>query len=304
LKTKYGYILYYFFLASTRLATNLLILAGTCEIVSDQLYTQYGQKRFFRIGELVLLVLTVMGLYYAGSLLATIVLWVRIAEPSMISSCASQQDHFEAAFFIIQWLLTLAMLVGTSWLLFVSEKQKYHQDQTQGRQQQQNTPGLVTKFTLAVATLLWIRSFAELIIVIHFDYQHHALQRGTNLAGDIIYGLTTLLLLLYLDFITRNTDTSNSRSALQAQIEADFRRHVLETVEGAVARGQPAPALMPVFKQMRQNPAGMVTDATKEAFGELPAGQKRTTRRLQGEYLAGLEERFGSIKVCDRTREV
>jgi hypothetical protein len=120
LKTGYGYILYEFFLSSARYATDIFILAGTHQLISDQLNRQprsqlRGKAWIWHLtGELVVLVQVILALYFLGSLLADEALWLQVADPSVIDGVASRKDKFEAAFFIIQFLLTLTMLIGAA----------------------------------------------------------------------------------------------------------------------------------------------------------------------------------------------
>jgi hypothetical protein len=120
LKTGYGYILYEFFLSSARYATDIFILAGTHQLISDQLNIQPNNQLrkkawiWYLTGRLIVLVQIILALYFLGSLFADEALWLQIADPSVIEGVASRKDKFEAAFFIIQFLLTLTMLAGSA----------------------------------------------------------------------------------------------------------------------------------------------------------------------------------------------
>ena len=120
LKTGYGYILYEFFLSSARYATDIFILAGTHQLISDQLNIQPNNQLrkkawiWYLTGKFIVMVQVILALYFLGSLFADEALWLQIADPSVIDGVASRKDKFEAAFFIIQFLLTLAMLTGAA----------------------------------------------------------------------------------------------------------------------------------------------------------------------------------------------
>ena len=120
LKTKYGYILYGFFLSFARYATDVFMLAGTHELTLEELTNQPRRQlsrrtRIWRLtGKLVILVQVTLALYFLGSLLADEALWLQIADPSVIDGVASRKDKFETAFFIIQFLLALIMLIGAA----------------------------------------------------------------------------------------------------------------------------------------------------------------------------------------------
>jgi hypothetical protein len=120
LKTEYSYILYEFFLESARYATDIFILAGTHQLISEQLTNQPSNQlskkaRIWHLmGELIVLVQIILALYFLGSLFANEALWLQIADPRVIDGVSSRKDKFEVAFFIIQFLLTLAMFTGAA----------------------------------------------------------------------------------------------------------------------------------------------------------------------------------------------
>ena len=120
LKTGYGYILYQFFLSSARYATDIFMLAGTHQLISNQLNIQPSNQLrkkawiWYLTGKFIVLVQVILALYFLGSLFADEALWLQIADPSVIEGVVSRKDKFEAAFFIIQFLLTLTMLTGAA----------------------------------------------------------------------------------------------------------------------------------------------------------------------------------------------
>jgi hypothetical protein len=99
---------------SARFATDILILTGTHRLTSAQLGARFRKAHVWLfIGKFFLLVLTILAFYTAGSFLGEQVLWLQVANPSVITSVAIKTDEFEAAFFIIQFLLSLAILAGS-----------------------------------------------------------------------------------------------------------------------------------------------------------------------------------------------
>jgi hypothetical protein len=251
----------------------------------------------------------VMALYQLGSLLATIVLWTRVADPSMISSVASYMESFEAAFFSIQWLLTFAMLGGAVWLwddfrtICLPNNNNNNAANNANNANNDREQQYESVCMFGAAAILWLRSLVEFAIVIRFHYQHHRPKRNTWLARDVIYGLCTFILLLLLHNITRHTSSHNSRSLLQSQMEEGFRRHVLETVDGDIAASKRPPDLGPILQHMRRNPETALSDGTKQALADLPTAQQTTLKREQGEYLKGLQERYESVTAIDPARE-
>jgi hypothetical protein len=284
-------------------------------VIFDKLESRFDIPRALPlICELVILVLMVMALYQLGSLLATIVLWTRVAEPSMISSVASHKDSFEAAFFSIQWLLTFAMLGGAAWLWEgfratclpnnnnINNNYNHNNNNAADNNNNVQQP-YESACMFGAAAILWLRSIVEFAIVIRFHYQHHRPKRNTWLARDVIYGLCTFILLLLLHNLIRHTSSQNSRSLLQSQMEEDSRRHVLDTVEGDIAASGRPPDLGPVLQYMRRNPETALSDGTKEALADLPTAQQTTLKREHGEYVKRLQEKYESVTAIDPTRE-
>ena len=113
LKARYGYIIYDFFVVSARFAADIFILKGTHRLICKQLDTQFRKAHIWRfVGEFILIVLVIIAFYTAGSLFADQILWLQIADTSIIGDVAAREDKFEASFFIIQFLLTLAFLTS------------------------------------------------------------------------------------------------------------------------------------------------------------------------------------------------
>jgi hypothetical protein len=56
--------------------------------------------------------------YRIVSYFANEVLWLNVADPDIINDVSSRKDRFEAAFFIVQWFLTLFMLTAVSVVLY------------------------------------------------------------------------------------------------------------------------------------------------------------------------------------------
>jgi hypothetical protein len=113
--------LLYFFITSAKFAADILILTGTLRVISC-LVSQRAEKPLLliHIGEFHIIILLITALYHLGSYFANEILWLNIADQDIISDVASRKDRFEAAFFIIQWLLTLFMLATISIVLFIN----------------------------------------------------------------------------------------------------------------------------------------------------------------------------------------
>lgn len=96
------------------------MLAGTHQLISNQLNIQPSNRLrkkawiWYLTGKFIVLVQLILALYFLGSLFADEALWLQIADPSVIEGVVSRKDKFEAAFFIIQFLLTLTLLTGAA----------------------------------------------------------------------------------------------------------------------------------------------------------------------------------------------
>jgi hypothetical protein len=120
LKTEYSFILYEFFPWCARYAADIFVLAGTHQLISEQLTNQPSYQlskkaQVWRLaGELIVLVQVILALYFLGSLFADEALWLQIADPSVIDGVSSRKDKFEAVFFVIQFVFTFKMLIGAA----------------------------------------------------------------------------------------------------------------------------------------------------------------------------------------------
>lgn len=124
LRTTYGYILLSFFLQAIILISNILFISTVHRLVSIQFYDHDKLKRwqvksFFLSGELFVLVLKIMALYYLGSLLANQILWLGISNTNTIEGVMTRRDSFEKAFFALQFVLGFVILVGAVVLTFL-----------------------------------------------------------------------------------------------------------------------------------------------------------------------------------------
>lgn len=117
----YGYILLYFFITVTKFAADILVLTGTLRVLSCLISQRLDRPLLWiKIGEFQIIILLITALYHLGSYFANEVLWLNVADPDVINDVSSKKDRFEAAFFIIQWLLTLAMLIAIAAVLYMN----------------------------------------------------------------------------------------------------------------------------------------------------------------------------------------
>ena len=114
LHAAYGYILLYFFIAVLRYTADILLLGGAHRIISCRLYIQLNKPlSWILVGEIQILILVLLALYYVGSYVANEVLWLNVADPEIVDDLSNRKDKFEAAFFIIQFIFALFVFVGS-----------------------------------------------------------------------------------------------------------------------------------------------------------------------------------------------
>jgi hypothetical protein len=120
LRAAYGYIMLYFVITLEKLAADILILTGTLRIFSCLLFRRLRTPLpWIHIGEFLIILLVITALYDLGSYFAHQVLWINIADDDIIADVSSRKDKFEAAFFILQWLLTLSMFIAVTYVVLL-----------------------------------------------------------------------------------------------------------------------------------------------------------------------------------------
>jgi hypothetical protein len=114
--------LFYWLIVLAKFAADILMLAGAFRLLSCLISPKLGRLlTWIHTGEFLIIVLIIMALYHLGSYLANEVLWLNIADPVIIIDVSSRKDEFEAAFFIIQWLSTLFILIAIAGTLYVRQ---------------------------------------------------------------------------------------------------------------------------------------------------------------------------------------
>jgi hypothetical protein len=155
----------------------------------------------------------------------------------------------------------------------------------------------------AIAFILWIRSFAELIIVIHYDYLHHSTLRNTYIVRDTVYGLCSFVFLLLVDLLARDASNQDPRTISQAKIEEETRRYLLGEVESATLAGKQPQDFHAVLQTVRQAPDTALSNITRQELGNMVQTDSANLRELHERYLEKLEDKFGHLKAVDLTRE-
>lgn len=103
-----GFLLFDWFLAILKFATDILVLTGAHWVTSTQLFGRVKRPKIWLLaGDFMALALITMALFYLGGLLANQVLWLEVAEPNTITWVFTHRNQIEAAFAIIQWFATL-----------------------------------------------------------------------------------------------------------------------------------------------------------------------------------------------------
>ena len=95
----------------------------------------------------------------------------------------------------------------------------------------------------------------------------------------------------------------DARDPLQAKMEEESRKYVIDRVDNTVAAGEQPPPLRPIFRSMKLNPEAALSAQTRQGLSGLSPEEATRLRRLHQDYLEGLEERYGHMESVDRARE-
>ena len=206
-------------------------------------------------------------------------------------------NKFEEAFFNIQWLLTFFMLITISVVLHLGDDQSIdqayvHPKKLSGHFTYSSDLGYFTSPTAA----LWIRSFPELIIVIHYYLQQNP-SSGTDAARDFIYGFCTTGFLLLIAPVASDTSCQERRSPVQQLVEEDCRRHVINTVKEAVDGGSNLLCL-----RMSSGVCGRVLRWLCRA-GRRVSLEGNNPNTMVTRYVEKMLRRYGTLRPEDLSRE-
>lgn len=127
LRVPYDYFLVDSVLIALKFTSETLIIWNTYYLVALQLY-KHMEVRYAKgallFGETLVVIIMIMAIYSTGSMIGGQICWLSIADSSLINSLTYPQARFEAAFFAIQWLITLFGLALSviNWLYEYSEQ--------------------------------------------------------------------------------------------------------------------------------------------------------------------------------------
>lgn len=112
----------YIFINLCKFTADVFLLAGIHRVTTC-LISQRLEKplKWIYIGEFLIIMIVITALYYIGSYFADEVLWLNVADPDIIDDVSSRKDKFEAAFFILQWVLTLFIFIIITVALFTED---------------------------------------------------------------------------------------------------------------------------------------------------------------------------------------
>lgn len=303
---KYSYILYYFFLACLKFPADILILAGFQRIIFGQLYIHHPKRTpkpaiWLLTGEFLVIVLMILALYYIGSFLTYEVLWLQVADASVVLSVGAKRNKMETAFFVIQFLLTLLTLAAASFSFWFSKQENPSMPNQTFRER-------LSSLTAIFATsLIFIRSISELTVVVRYQLLSHPYTTSTLPARDLIYGLTTLSFLLLIPTIAHEiaaAEAAETRDPVLTNMEEDTRRTITRKIEEYKNRsGGRVPRMQGVLAEVRNDFVECFSEDTKASLNRMTAGQGRELERMWRGYVRGLEERYRELEERDRSRE-
>jgi hypothetical protein len=281
IKATYGYILLDFFLACLKLASGIFLLAATHRIVASQLFDcpqvpKIGAKLWLMIGELFVITLSVMALYYLGSLLSNQVLWLGLADATTIDNIVSRRNSLQSAFYAMQLVLSLMILAVASALSWF---RRMDISKTQER------------ITIGATLAIWTRSFCELVVAKHY----HPVPAGTAAARDAIYGLSTIAFLFLIQLKAIDLSISTAKDPILASMEEDTRRYMLAKVETVMQSGNRPPPVRSIMDGLLTNPQTAFSDTTNKSLSDLPSAEADKWNRLHEGYLNNLTHQYGHL---------
>ncbi|KAF2192228.1 hypothetical protein K469DRAFT_307483 [Zopfia rhizophila CBS 207.26] len=288
LKATYGYILFYFFLAAIKLSADVSLLSGVVRITIQQIYHKIrNAKVCLLVSELFIILLMILALYYIGSFLADEVVWLQVVEPVIAAAITNQENKLETAFVVFQWLLSSMALVGSSLHVLIL-------------QEEDNEAPLYSYLTVVATSSLFIRSLAELVIVVRYHLHHHLLPKGTPLARDFIYGICTFSALLCLASIEKETPVENTSNPAEPHMEEEIRRRIIKTLDAKAAAKEALPSLSSVIKEVKRDFRG----TTGSWRDDLDSSELSQLSVRHGAYLDTVDQKYGYMVPVDTTREV
>ena len=86
--------------------------------------------------------------------------------------------------------------------------------------------------------MLWIRSFAEVIIVIRYHYLNLSSPENLYVSRDAIYGICTFCLLLLVKILLEDPASLNYNTVTKESLSEETRTRLLGIVEDTVVSGQ------------------------------------------------------------------
>ena len=137
-----------------------------------------------------------------------------------------------------------------------------------------------------------------MVITIRYHLQTHTPARGTALAADIIYGLSTCTLLLLLVRVYDISADHINRPPGVVAAEDNLRLHILQHVEKRVNAGHEPPPLAPLFASLTSDPMRGLSSRAVKALGESPASQA-----IYAAYVQDLRARIGGLEYVNIARE-
>jgi hypothetical protein len=141
---------------------------------------------------------------------------------------------------------------------------------------------------------LWVRAVSEMTLVVRHHLQQYPLLRGTALARDTVYGLSTSIFLFLVFYVHTESSKHSNRSALLVSAEDELRRHIKTQVDAK----KPPPALKPLFNQLNEDPMSALSteDGTR-------LKRQATSHDSYVEYVKALGRRFGHLEHVNLARE-
>ncbi|KAH9884835.1 hypothetical protein F4778DRAFT_521682 [Xylariomycetidae sp. FL2044] len=235
---KFGYVLVTPIWECFRIASTIIFLWGTYQVVWKELEDRFNRKQqnmWWMAARFAIFVVGLVSVYYFTLNVALAIIWLDFRSLNSIADVATKRAQFEvsmAVFFFVFSLLTVAAATAT--ILY------------RGRQ----LDGAVrkTRVLLWLATIfLFARSATQMGCILN-AYNTSRLRIDLQPADDISFGLLTFLYVGTSYLVASNVSATFDRGSRDVRlVESDIRKYILERLEDLTNGGR---AKSPPFREL------------------------------------------------------
>ncbi|KAF2472650.1 uncharacterized protein BDR25DRAFT_10731 [Lindgomyces ingoldianus] len=294
IKMPFGFVLYDWFTEVLRVSANVLIPAGAHAVVTRLLgWMGPSAKWWAFVGDFFVLTARIMALYYLGSLLAHQVLWLQVAQVDTVQTIMVRKNQFDVAFSILLWILAFFILFEAAVALWGDWR---------GEKDRAAIPRYYYH-AIGASLALWVRTLAELIIVVRFHLKQHLLLRDTALSRDTVFGLFTVIFLFLIVRVFQDSSRHIDCAPLLTKMQEETRLHIVRQAQHPTNPNGVAPSMESILQAIGRNPTASLSSQTNTDLNNMPVSVKQDYLDGLVEYLTELRRRHGALKGVNFARE-